>query len=111
MRTTATLTGSLVLVTIGYALGASQIFSPGMLLAQASRGKGKSGADASAAQPLTEESKTKIKAAADALKAAMESLQAEGRFQEQAVKGINAFAVLTGGNKAFKELKAGGGLA
>jgi hypothetical protein len=110
MRTTATLTGSLVLLTIGYALGASQILSPGMLLAQAGRGKGKTGADASAAQPLTEESKTKIKAAADALKAAMESLQAESRFGEPAVKGINAFAVLTGGNSSLNDLQSGGGV-
>jgi len=111
MRTTATLTGSLVLLTIGYALGASQILSPGMLLAQAGRGKGKTGADASAPQPLTEESKTKIKAAADALKAAMESLQAEGRYSDQqAVKGINAFSVLTGGNNSYNELESGGGV-
>jgi hypothetical protein len=81
-----------------------------MLLAQAGRGKGKAGAQASAPQPLTEESKTKIKAAADALKAAMESLQAESRYDEQAVKGINAFAVLTGGNNSVRDLQSGGGV-
>jgi hypothetical protein len=81
-----------------------------MLLAQAGKGKGKTGSDASAVQSLTEESKTKIKAAADALKAAMESLQAEGRFGEPAVKGINAFAVLTGGNSSLNDLQSGGGV-
>jgi hypothetical protein len=110
MRTTATITGSLVLLTIGYALGASHIFSPAILLAQGGRGKGKTQSDAAAAQPLTEESKTKIKAATDALKAAMESLQTEGRFEESAVKGVNAFGVLTGGNSSLKELQSGGGV-
>jgi hypothetical protein len=110
MRTTATLTGSLVLLTIGYALGASQILSPALLLAQAGKGKAKAGADGSAAQPLTDESKTKIKAATDALKAAMESLQAENRYEDSAVKGINGFAVLTGGINSFRDLQSGGGV-
>ena len=111
MRTTATITGSLVLLTIGYALGVSQILSPAVLLAQAGKGKTRGAGDSAAAQPLTEESKTKIKAAADALKAAMDSLQAEGKYSEQqAVKGLNAFSILTGGNNSFKELESGGGV-
>jgi hypothetical protein len=106
MRTSVKITGGLALLTIGYALGASQILSPGVLLAQ---GKGKTkGADAQTAQPLSDETKTKIKAAADALKAAMEALQAEGRY-DSAIKSVNTFAVLSGGGNSVEDLKRGVG--
>jgi len=109
MRTSATITGCLILLGIGYALGASQILSPGLLLAQGGKGKSKTGADSPAAQPLSDETKTKIKAAADALKAAMEALQGEGRY-DSAIKGTNAFAVLTGGGNSLADLKSRGGV-
>jgi hypothetical protein len=106
MRISLKITGGLVLLTIGYVLGASQILSPGTLLAQG-KSKSKAAADAqAAAQPLSEETKTKIKAAADALKAAMEALVAENRY-DSAIKGVNAFAVLSGGGNSIDDLKAG----
>jgi hypothetical protein len=107
VMTSVKITGGLVLLAVGYCLGASQILSPGMLLAQ---GKGKSKAEnAQAIQPLTDETKTKIKAAADALKAAMEALTAEGRY-ESAIKGVNSFSVLGGGGNSLADLKAGNGV-
>jgi hypothetical protein len=109
MRTSATITGCFALLAIGYALGASQILSPGRLMAQGGKGKSKPGADPQAAPPLSDETKTKIKAAADALKTAMEALVAEGRY-DSAIKGTNAFAVLTGGNNSRNDLKSRGGV-
>jgi hypothetical protein len=108
VMTSVKITGGLVLLAVGYCLGASQLLSPGMLLAQ---GKGKSkAADAQAIQPLTDETKTKIKTAAEALKAAMEALTAEGRYDESAIKGVNSFTVLTGGGNSLADLKAGNGV-
>ena len=108
MRTSATITGCLALLAIGYSVGASQILSPGLLLAQGGKGKSKLAADAAAAQPLSDETKTKIKAAADALKSAMEALQAEGRYDS--VKGANSFAILTGGGNSLADLKGAAGV-
>jgi hypothetical protein len=108
MRTSVKITGGLALLTMGYVVGASQILSPGVLLAQG-KSKTKAAADAqAAAQPLSDETKTKIKAAADALKAAMEALQSEGRY-DSAIKGVNAFAVLSGGGNSLEDLKRGVG--
>lgn len=109
MRTSAITIGCLGLLAIGYALGASQILSPGLLLAQGGKGKSKLAADSAAAQPLSDETKTKIKAAADALKAAMEALQAEGRY-DSAIKGANSFAILTGGGNSLADLNSAGGV-
>ncbi len=106
MRTSAKITGGLALLTIGYALGASQILSPAAIWAQG-KGKSKGGIDAQAAQPLADETKTKIKAAADALKAAMDALQSEGRY-ESAIKSVNAFAVLSGGGNSLADLQSSG---
>ena len=109
MRTSATITGCLALLAIGYALGASQILAPGLLLAQGGKGKSRPGADSQAAPPLSDETKTKIKAAADALKTAMEALATEGRYNS-AIKGTNAFAVLTGGDNSLNDIKSRGGV-
>jgi hypothetical protein len=108
MRTSAKITGCFALLAIGYALGASQILTPGLLLAQGGKGKSKL-ADSQSAQPLTDETKTKIKAAADALKAAMEALAAEQRYNS-AIKGTNAFAILSGGDNSLADLKSRGGV-
>jgi hypothetical protein len=111
MRTSATITGCLALLTVGYVLGASQVLSPGYLLAQAGGAKAKSKltSETQAAQGMSDESKTKIKAAADALKAAMDSLQSEGRY-DSAIKGVNSFAVMTGGGNSLAALKSAGGV-
>jgi hypothetical protein len=59
---------------------------------------------------LTDETKAKIKAAADALKVAMDALEAEGKYKDSAVKGMNTFTVLTGGGDSFADLKSAGGV-
>lgn len=111
MRTSVKITLCLALLLIGYVLGASQILSPQALLAQGDK-KGavaKKTADPLAGQALSDETKTKIKAAADALKTAMEALQAEQRY-ESAIKGVNAFAVLSGGGNSLRDLQSGPGV-
>lgn len=114
MRTSITITGGLIVLTIGYALGASHVLSPSLVLAQAGGdkkyGKSKSGSDAAAAAAaVSDEAKSKIKAAADALKAAMEALQAENRY-DSAIKGVNTFAVLTGGGNSMADLTSPSGV-
>lgn len=108
MRTSTTITGCLALLTIGYVVGASQVLSPANLLAQGSKAKSKV-SDGQAPPALSDECKTKIKAAVDALNAAKEALQSEGRY-ESAIKGVNTFMVLTGGGNALNDLKSNGGV-
>ncbi len=110
MRTSVKITGCLALLLIGYVLGASQILSPQSLLAQADKkGAGGKSKDPLAGQALSDDTKTKIKTAADALKAAMEALQSEQRY-ESAIKGVNAFAVLSGGGSSLRDLQSGPGV-
>jgi hypothetical protein len=97
------------MLAIGYVLGTSQVLSPGTLLAQG-KGKAKGGDNAQAAQPLSDETKTKIKAAADALKAAMDALVAESRYPDSAIKGTNSFTVLSGGGNSLADLQSGRGV-
>src|SRR5689334_22414105 len=108
MRNSVKITGCLALLTLGYVLGASQLLSPKTLLAQADKkyggAKAKGAAEATAAaQALSDETKTKIKASADALRTAMEALQAEQRY-ESAIKSVNSFAVLSGGGNSVRDL-------
>ena len=86
--------------------------SPAALLAQGGAGKGKArtDGDAQGAAPLSDETKAKVKAAAEALKAAQEALEAENRYGNSAIKGINAFTVLTGGGSSMEDLKSSGGV-
>jgi hypothetical protein len=109
MRTSLTVTGGVGLLLIGYIAGGSHLLSPAALLAQGGKGKAaRPGADSQAAPPLSDETKAKIKAAADALKAAQEALEAENHYGNSATKGINAFTVLTGGGSSMDELKSAG---
>src|SRR5213075_1584673 len=101
MRTSITVTSGVGLLLIGYIAGGSHLLSPAALLAQAGKGKARPGADSHAAPPLSDEAKAKVKAAADALKAAQEALEAENRYGNSAIKGINAFTVLTGGGSSM----------
>ena len=110
MRTSITVTSGVALLLIGYIAGGSHLLSPAALFAQGGKGKGKAGADAQAAPPLTDETKAKVKAAAEALKAAQEALEAEGRYGGSAIKGINAFTILTGGGSSMDDLKTAGGV-
>lgn len=110
MRTSVTITSGAALLLVGYILGASNVFSPAALFAQAAKAKNKANAEAAGAVALSDETKTKIKAAADALKTAKEALEAEGRYPNSAIKGINSFTVLAGGGDSLADLKAGGGV-
>ncbi|HEY3966832.1 MAG TPA: hypothetical protein VGM05_19875 [Planctomycetaceae bacterium] len=110
MRTSVTITSGVALLMFGYCLGASQLLSPAALFAQGgAKAKPKSGADAQDLG-LTDETKAKIKAAADALKAAMEALEGESKIKESATKGLNTFTVLTGGGSTLDDLKSAGGV-
>lgn len=111
MRTSVKISGCVALLTIGYVLGASQVLSPAALAQgdKKSGGKGKTAADLGVPQGPSEEARTKIKAAADALKSAMEALQAEQRY-DSAIKGVNTFAVLSGGGNSVRDLQAGLGV-
>lgn len=110
MRTSITVTSGVGLLLIGYIAGGSHLLSPAALLAQAGKGKARPGSDSQAAPPLSDEAKAKVKAAADALKAAQEALEAENRYGNSAIKGINAFTVLTGGGSSMEDLKSAGGV-
>ena len=107
MRTSITVTSGVALLLIGYLAGASHLLSPAALLAQAGKGKARPSADTQGAPPLSDETKSKIKAAAEALKAAQEALEAEGRYGS-AIKGVNSFTVLTGGGSSLEDLKSTG---
>src|SRR5260221_6710775 len=112
MRTSITVTSGVVLLLIGYIAGGSQLLSPAHLLAQGGAGKGaaRAGADAQAAPQLSDETKAKLKAASEALKAAQEALEAEGRYGNSAIKGVNSFTVLSGGGSSLDDLKKSGGV-
>src|SRR5258708_1019653 len=105
MRKIVTVLGAVALVAVGYLLGASHALSPASLWA-AQAGGAKAKAAAQPGSDLSDETKEKIKAAAVALKAAMDALVDENRYQP-AIKGVNAFAVLTGGGNARQDLENG----
>ena len=110
MRTSVTITGGVALLMLGYCLGSTQMLSPAALFAQGgAKAKPKAGAE-TADLGISDETRTKIKAASDALKIAMDALEAEGRFKESATKGLNTFSVLTGGGSSLEDLKGAGGV-
>ncbi len=104
MRTSVTILGSVALLTVGYVAGASQLLSPAIVVAQTDAAK--PAAENKSGVEITEESKIKIKAAADALRLAMDSLIDEGKYIP-ATKGMNVFAILTGGANTIRDLEAG----
>lgn len=107
MRKSVSVVGGLFLLLAGYVIGASQILSPAALFAQGENEKAETPAAPAANQPsISEETRAKIKAAADAMKAAMEALSEEQQYNS-ATKGMNAFAILSGGNNSLKDLKSG----
>lgn len=91
-----------VLLALGYALGTLNVFALPF-----------AGAQDEPVQPaesaLSEEAKTKVKAANEALLSAMTTLQAE-QLYNPAIKGINAFAVTVGGIDAIADLESGRGV-
>ena len=86
------------LVLIGYVLGSFQLFSPADLLAQgSSRGK---------KIDLSDETQSRIRAAADALRTAADALTNEQKYTP-AIKGLNAHSILSGGRNAVDDLENG----
>jgi len=83
------------LLGIGYLLGSAASFSP--VRAQ------------DAGTSPSEDSAKKIVAANDALKAAVDQLKIESRY-EAATKGINSFAVMVGGLNVKDDLESGRGV-
>jgi hypothetical protein len=83
------------LLTVGYLLGSLGLFSA----VRAQEGD---------AGP-TDDSVKKIVAANDALKAAIDQLKLESRY-EVATKGINSYAVMVGGLNAKEDLESGRGV-
>jgi len=103
MRTVTMTCSAVLLVAMGYLLGASGALRPNFLFAQEAKDP------APAVGGLSDDARMKIKAAADALKTAMEALQLEQRYNP-ATKGMNAFAILSGQCNAAHDLEAGRGV-
>src|SRR5262245_24343305 len=95
MRTITKVGSAVLLLTIGYVVGSTGILRPAFLFAQEKQAAPAAPGAPAAANALSDDSRAKIKAAADALKAAMEALQLEQRYNP-ATKGMNAFAILSG---------------
>ncbi|QDV50111.1 hypothetical protein [Gimesia fumaroli] len=87
----------LLLISVGYILGASQSFQSTTLHAQQNSGT------------PTEETEDKIKRGVKQLVEAQLALEQEN-FMRTATKGLNAFAVSCGGVNAMDDLEAGNGV-
>lgn len=92
MRTICRTGAVLGLIAFGYVLGSLGVVGPSPASAQQS------------ADPLTDQHKEKIKAAYDALSSAMVVLE-QDQLYKPAIKGMNAFAVSTGGLDAVRDLE------
>lgn len=89
--------GAVALVLVGYTLGSLQVFSPDALFAQG---------NAPVNPKLSDETQAKIRAAADALKAAGDALTNDQKYSP-ATKGVNTFAILSGGRNVIEDLDNG----
>ncbi|MCH9653647.1 MAG: hypothetical protein K0U86_17895 [Planctomycetes bacterium] len=87
----------LLLITVGYVLGASQSFQSTTLLAQQKSGT------------PTEETEDKIKGAVKQMLESQLALEEEN-FMTTATKGLNSFAVSCGGVNAMEDLESGNGV-
>ncbi len=93
-----------LLVGVGYVLGSTPILRPAGLLAQDEK------AEKTPAIPgLTEETVNIIKEAAAKLEEARKRLETENRWNT-ATQGMNAFAILSGGNDSINDLENGRGV-
>jgi len=84
-----------MLIGVGYLLGSVDALKLSRLFAQE--------------DPVSEEGAKKIQTAYDALRAAMDSLKQENRYNP-ATKGLNSYAILAGGVDAVKDLEDGKGV-
>ena len=110
MRRFTTFSAAFGLVGIGYVLGSVGL-PASLLLAQANKGVQAAEEEAGDKSGPSPETAAKIKAADDALKAAMEALQNENAsFYVPATKGLNALAITSGGVNAVEDLESGRGV-
>lgn len=97
MRTRIRILVAVGLVALGYVLGSSGVATPRALQAQ------------NEAEGPSEETQGKIRSAHEALTAAMAALEQEQRYTP-VMKGVNAFAVLSGGADVKQDLETGRGV-
>lgn len=91
----------LALVAVGYVLGSSGLLTPPDAQAQVQP----------AGTGLSKETQEKVKAAYEALLAARDALVSEGKYKTVTDPSIiNAFAILSGGVDAEKDLETGQGV-
>jgi hypothetical protein len=100
MRTFTRCAAALGLVALGYALGASGVLSPQRANAQV---------DPAAAAGVSDAAREKIKAANEAVSAALSALKAE-KLYAPATTGLNAFAASVGGVDVITDLETGRGV-
>jgi hypothetical protein len=89
--------GGVGLLLVGYVAGSWQAFEPRSLWAQGA---------ADTAPELSTEAQTKIRAAADALRSAADALINDQKLTP-ATKGLNTFAILSGGRNVIDDLENG----
>lgn len=112
MRTSWTIVSGVALLLTGYLLGASGVLSPQSLFAQADPAAKKPAATKGPPAielNLSDDARAKIQAAAAALNAAKEILVQENLYNS-ATKGVNAYAILTGGCNSLNDLESGRGV-
>jgi hypothetical protein len=104
----------LALIGLGYVIGSegrtrsAAAQAPGAQVPGAQPGDPAAQPEAeSTSEPLKEETAEKVKAASDALRAAMRALEEDGRYVP-AVNGLNSFAVTVGGVDAIRDLESDG---
>ncbi|MCY2963854.1 MAG: hypothetical protein NT069_09445 [Planctomycetota bacterium] len=96
--------GGVGLLLVGYVLGSLQLFTPTAIFAQGT--KGATASDGGVKIDLMDETQTKIRAAADAMRSAADALANEQKYQP-ATKGMNTFAILSGGRNTVDDLENG----
>ena len=97
MRRAVPWVGGVGLLLVGYVLGSLQVLSPAALFAQGEDGP---------KIDLSDDTQAKIRAAADALKAAGDALTNDQKYNP-ATKGVNAFSILSGGRDVIEDLDNG----
>jgi hypothetical protein len=107
MRNVMQAGAALSLVAIGYILGVTGFANPGVLRAQEAEAEPAPG-DTPAMGP-SKEAQDQIRAAFEALSAAMQSLEQE-KLYVPATRGVNSFAVIAGGINAIEDLEMNRGV-
>lgn len=105
MKSFARFASSAALVTAGTLLGVALTSPFGSLTAQEAASEGSAAATVDISQANAE----KVKQASDALATAQAALEQDGAYR-RAIRGLNAYAVLSGGVDALADLESGHGV-